>query len=119
VSICAGDEAFEGGDPRFVLFDQIGGDRIFVERAGLEPLDPDADQIARQTVSAVFSHGLSSFESPAARSIAKLNPVRPKGPIPCNWLHVTPNQLLWNRPAAIVHLVTLANLSGSAMGGAG
>ena len=44
------DEAFEGGDPRFVLFDQIGGDRIFVERAGLEPLDPDADQIARQVV---------------------------------------------------------------------
>ena len=32
------------------MFDQIGGDRIFVERAGLEPLDPDADQIARQVV---------------------------------------------------------------------
>ena len=35
-----------------------------------------------ETVSAAFSHGLSSFESPAARSIAKLNPVRPKGPTP-------------------------------------
>ena len=36
-----------------------------------------------ETVGAVFGHGLSSFESPAARSIAKLNPVRPKGPTPC------------------------------------
>jgi hypothetical protein len=35
-----------------------------------------------ETVGAVFGHGLSSFESPAARSIAKLNPVRPKGPTP-------------------------------------
>jgi len=29
------DEAFKSGDPRFVLFDQIGGDRVFVERAAL------------------------------------------------------------------------------------
>ena len=41
------DEAFEGGDPRFVLLDQISGDCVFVERAGLETLDPDVNQIAR------------------------------------------------------------------------
>jgi hypothetical protein len=97
------DEAFEGGDPRFVLFDQISGDCVFVERAGLESLDPECGShcaIARSAspgreashrrgtpvrpdvVGAVFRYGLSSFESPAARSIATLNPVRPKGPTP-------------------------------------
>jgi hypothetical protein len=52
-----------------------------VERLAREKLLCDLT-LELETVSAVFSHGLSSFESPAARSIAKLNPVRPKGPTP-------------------------------------
>lgn len=81
----------------------------------LEPLDPDADQISRQlvalrqamkrlasekllcdltleldTVGAVFGHGLSSFESSAAQSIAKLNPVRLLGPTPSEGHFSTP-----------------------------
>jgi len=36
---------FDGGDPRFVLFDQIGGDRIFVERAGLDQAERAGDGV--------------------------------------------------------------------------
>jgi hypothetical protein len=53
-----------------------------------------------ETVSAVFSHGLSSFESPAARSIAELNPVRPKGPTPIEVQSSTPIDNLASRAPA-------------------
>ena len=63
--------------------------RQAVERLAREKLLCDLT-LELETVSAVFSHGLSSFESPAARSIAKLNPVRPKGPTPSRGQFCTP-----------------------------
>ena len=100
------DEPLEGRNPRLVLFDQISGDCVLVQRAGLEPLNPDADQISRQIMSfrqaverlagdkllrdlaleleamgAVVGHGLLSFESPATRSIVKLDLSGPTGPL--------------------------------------
>ena len=55
--------------------------RQAMERLASEKLLCDLT-LELETGSALFSHALSSFESLAAPSIAKLNPVRPKGPTP-------------------------------------
>jgi hypothetical protein len=94
------------------LLEQIDCGRVFIELAGLIFLNPDTDQVPadvvalRQTVQrlagkkllrdltleleavgAVPGFGLSSFENPAARSIAKLDLVRPEGPTPSLGVH--------------------------------
>lgn len=88
------DEPLQRGDPGCVDLDRVRCDGFVVKRSGLELLDPDTDQIARQLMSigqaverlagkillhdltieldsacAMSNHGLPSFETPAARSM--------------------------------------------------
>ena len=100
------DKPLERSNPGFVLLEQIGSRGILIEVAGLGPLHPDPDQVSADVmalgepmkglaakkllsdlalefdaVCAVLGHRLSSFESPASRSIHCCRLSRPRGPL--------------------------------------